>query len=51
LLEGQHDGFQRLPFAAQLLGTLGVAPDVGVLDLRDNFLQPRFFALEVKDTS
>jgi len=51
LLQGQHHRFERLALAPEILGALGVVPDVGVLALRGDFLQARLLAVEVKDTS
>jgi hypothetical protein len=51
LLEGEHDRFERLALAAELLGALRVVPDGGVFALRDDFLQARVLGVEVKDTS
>jgi len=36
--ECAYDFFQRFLFAAQLLGALGIVPDLGVLDEMGDFL-------------
>jgi hypothetical protein len=42
---------ELLLFAPQLLGALGVGPDVGLLELPRYLGETRLLALEVKDTS
>jgi len=49
------DGAQRLlegaAFLAELLGLLRVVPDLGILERADDFDQPGFLGVVVKDTS
>ncbi|MBB5216959.1 hypothetical protein HNQ49_003663 [Parapusillimonas granuli] len=45
------DVFQVFLFAAQILGVLGVVPDIGVFELGVYDMQPFRFGIVVKDTS
>ena len=49
--QGVDDIFQRFFLAAQILGMLGVVPDVGVLEFGVYDQQAFSFGLVVKDTS
>jgi hypothetical protein len=49
--ERVDDAFELLFLAAQLLRALLVVPDLGVLELARNRLQPGCLGIEVKDTS
>jgi hypothetical protein len=49
--ERADDAVQSLLFPAQLLRALGVAPDIGLLELPPDLDQACLFGVEVKDTS
>ena len=46
----QHHAVECLLFLAEILGALGVAPDVGCFELAVDFLEPDLLHIEVKDT-
>jgi len=46
-----HHVFQAFLFAAQVLGVLGVVPDVGVFEFGVDYMQALRFVIVVKDTS
>jgi hypothetical protein len=43
-------GFQARALAPQFLGTLGITPDVGLLELALDFSQTMLLGIKVKDT-
>jgi hypothetical protein len=51
VVEHQHHIFQRLFLFAQVLGALGVVPDLGVFQRAGDFAQLECFGIVVKDTS
>mmetsp|Transcript_53742 Transcript_53742/g.126656 ORF Transcript_53742/g.126656 Transcript_53742/m.126656 type:complete len:295 (+) Transcript_53742:1791-2675(+) len=50
VLDGVDHRFELALFLAELLGALGVVPDVGVLQRGVDFVQAQGLAVEVKDT-
>ena len=51
VVDGLDHVLQRALFLAELLGALGLVPDVGVLEGGVDLVQPQCFAVVVKDTS
>jgi len=50
-VEHVHHVFQAFLFSAQVLGVLGVVPDVGVFEFGVDYVQALRFVIVVKDTS
>jgi hypothetical protein len=46
-----HHGLEGLLLLAEVLGALGIVPDLRVLDEADDLVQPALLRVEVKDTS
>ena len=48
--QGANLGFQARTLTPQFLGTLGIAPDAGLLELALDFGQTMLLGIKVKDT-
>jgi hypothetical protein len=46
-----HDEIKRLLFPAELLGALGIVPDLGIFERPVDFFEAYFLYIDVKDTS